>query len=146
MATGRYGLSRLLMVAACCSAIQSAQAAPASPDEQVTVVQDTPYTVRQQVIERGNMSKMEVRQTSVSRGVSYSDLDLSKDSDVSILRDRARTAAMDVCRQADQRAGSLINRPLHPSPNCVTTAKQQALADVNKIVADARSGRMVAAN
>ncbi len=146
MATGRYGISRLLLAAACYSAIQSAQAAPASPDEHVTVVQDTPYTVRQQVTERGNMSMMEIRQTSVSRGVSYSDLDLTKDSDVAILRDRARTAAIDVCRQADQRAGSLINRPLDPSPNCVTTAKQQALADVNKIVANARSGRMVAAN
>jgi UrcA family protein len=89
---------------------------------------------------------MEVRQTSVSRGVSYSDLDLSKDSDVGILRDRAREAALDVCRQADRRAGSLINRPLNPSPNCVTTAKQQALADVNRIVANARATRTVAAN
>lgn len=146
MTTGRSGVSRLLLAAACCCAVQSAQAASGSPDEQVTVVQDTPYTVRQQVTERGNMSKMEVRQTSVSKGVSYSDLDLSKDSDVAILRDRAREAALDVCRQAERRAGSLINRPLDPSPNCVTTAKQQALGDVNRIVANARSTRTVAAN
>jgi UrcA family protein len=146
MATGRVGLCRLLLVAACCGAVESTQAAPGSPDEQVTVVQDTPYTVRQEVTERGNMSKMEVRQTSVSRGVSYSDLDLSKDSDVAILKDRIRTAALDVCRQADRRAGSLINRPLWPAPDCVTSAKQQAKADVNRIVANARSARTVAAN
>jgi hypothetical protein len=47
----------------------SALADPAkSPGEQVTVQEDSPYTVRQQVIERGNASQMEVRQTSVSKG------------------------------------------------------------------------------
>lgn len=149
MTTRGSGVCRLLLVAACFCAIQSAQAAPASsPDEEVTVQQDGPYTVQRAVTKPAisRMSETEIHKTSVSTGVSYSDLDLSKDSDVAILRDRARTAAMDVCRQADRRAGSLINRPLDPSPNCVTTAKQRALADVNRIVANARSGRVVAAN
>ena len=147
MATRRTDLCRLLLAAAaCCGAIEFAQAAPGSPDEHVTVQQDAPYTVRQEVTEQGNMSKMEVRQTTVSTGVSYSDLDLSKESDIAILKDRIRTAAMDVCRQADRRAGSLINRPLYPSPDCVSSAKQQARADVNRIVANARAPRTVAAN
>jgi UrcA family protein len=147
MATGRTGLCRLLLAAAaCCSAVEFAQAAPAgAPGEQI-IVQDAPYTVRQQVTERGNMSKMEVRQTSVSTGVTYSDLDLSKDSDVAILKDRARQAARDVCRQADRRAISPFDRPLWPAPDCVSSAKQQAMADVNRIVANARVARTVAAN
>jgi UrcA family protein len=129
----------------------SAQAAPASSaEEQVTVQTDGPYTVQRQVIPpaTSRMSEMEIHKTSVSRGVTYSDLDLSKDSDVAILKDRAREAASDVCRQADRRgeAEAPASRPLMSSPSCVNTARQQAMANVNRIVADARAGRTVAAN
>jgi UrcA family protein len=146
MATGRSVASRSLVItAACCVAMTSALAAPVgSPGEQVTV-KGAPYTVRQQVIERGNMSKMELRQTSVSKGVIYSDLDLSKDSDVEILKDRARKVALDVCREADRRAESPVDRRIGVVPDCVTGAKRQAMADVNRIVADARTGRTLAA-
>ena len=151
MATGRsIACGSMLITAACCvamaSALTSALAASAgSPDEQVTVQHDGPYTVSREVIERGNMSKMELRETSVSKGVLYSDLDLSKDSDVEILKDRAREAARDVCRQADSRAESPLDRKIGVVPDCLTNAKRQAMADVNRIVEDARSGRAVAA-
>ena len=132
------------MAAVCLGAVPSF-AAP--PDEQVTV-QDTPYTIHREVIEPsiGNMSKMTLRATSVSRGVTYSDLDLSRDSDVVILKSRAKKAAWDVCRQADHRAGSPLYRPVGVEPDCVANAKQQALADVNRLVAQSRAGRTVAAN
>jgi UrcA family protein len=148
MATGRSVARQLLMItAACCVAMTSALADPVgSQGEQVTVQEDSPYTVRQQVIERGNMSKMEVRQTSASKGVTYSDLDLLKDSDVAILKDRAREAAKDVCREADRRAESPFDRRINNVPDCLTSARRQALADVNRIVADARTGRALAAN
>ena len=147
MARGRSVTRFSMMIAAaCCVAMTPALAAPAeSPDEQVTVQHDGPYTVRHEVIERGNMSKMELRETSVSKGVLYSDLDLSKDSDVEILKDRAREAARDVCRQADSRAESPLDRKIGVVPDCLTNAKRQAMADVNRIVEDARSGRAVAA-
>jgi UrcA family protein len=148
MATRRSGAYRfVLIMAACGAAMTSAQAAPAaSQDEQVTV-QDTPYTVRQEEVGRtvSNMSQMKVRQTSVSRGVTYSDLDLSKDSDVAVLKDRAKNAAWDVCRQAERRPASPLDRHIGVEPDCVTNARRQAVADVNRIVADARAGRMVAA-
>jgi UrcA family protein len=146
MVTGRSVARRSLVITtACCVAMTSALAAPAgSPGEQL-LVQDSPYTVRQDVIERGNMSKMEVRQTSVSKGVNYSDLDLSKDSDVEILKDRARKEAQDVCREADRRAESPFDRRINNVPDCLTNARRQALADVNRIVADARTGRTLAA-
>jgi UrcA family protein len=107
-------------------------------------VEDTPYTVRQQVIERGNISKMEVLETSASKAVTYSDLDLSKDADVAILKERARKAASDVCREADRHVDPLYRR-IRAEPDCVTSAKQQALANVNRIVADARADRALAA-
>jgi len=124
----------------------SAAAAAGSRDEQVTV-QETPYTVRQQDIGHtiGNMSAMEVRQTSVSKAVTYSDLDLSKDADVAILKERARKAASDVCHEADRQAESPFYRRLNAVPDCFASADQQALANVNRIVADARAGRTFAA-
>jgi len=147
MAKGRsVARCSLMIAAACCVAMTSAVADPArSPGEQVTVQEDSPYTVRQQVIERGNSSKMEVRQTSASKGVTYSDLDLSKDTDVEILKDRAREAARDVCREADRRAEFPFDRRINNVPNCFISARRQAMADVNRIVADARTGQTVAA-
>ena len=38
--------------------------------------------------------------------MAYSDLDLSRDSDVILLKARAKAAAADVCREANRRAGS----------------------------------------
>jgi UrcA family protein len=143
MAIGR-NIAALLIIAAC--GVTGAEAAPPT-DEQVTV-QDTPYTIHREVTPRtiGNMSEMEIHKTTASRDVVYSDLDLSKDSDVAVLKDRARAAATDVCRQADRQADVPFSRPLIASPNCVATAKQQAMANVNRIVAEARAGRTVAAN
>jgi UrcA family protein len=141
----RIARRSLMITAACCVAMTSALAAPVgSPSEQVTVQEDSPYTVRQQEIER-NASLMEVWQTSVSKGVTYSDLDLSKDSDVQILKDRARKAAQDVCREADRRAESPFDRRINYVPDCLASARRQALAQVNRIVADARTGQTVAA-
>jgi UrcA family protein len=136
----------LLITAACCVAMTSALADSAgSPGEQVTVEQDSPYTVRHEVIRRDNTSIMELRRTSVSKGVTYSDLNLSKDSDVEILKDRAREAARDVCREANRRPVSPFDRRINNIPDCVTIARRQALVDVNRIVADARTGQTLAA-
>jgi len=150
MTTRQIGVRRWLFIAAVCYAVITpppvlTAAAAGAEGEQMTVP-DSPYTVRQQVIEPsiGNMSKMELRQTSVSKSVTYSDLDLSKDADVAILKERARKAARDACRLADRHADSL-DRPVGVEPDCVTSARQQALANVNRIVADARAGRTLAA-
>jgi UrcA family protein len=155
MGTGRnFARHALLVGAACYVAMTSALAlalAPAlaesvgSPGEHVTVQEDSPYTIRRQIIERRNTSLMDVQQTTVSKGVTYSDLDLSKDWDVAILKDRAKKAASDVCRVADSRSDIPFSRPINLVPDCVTSARRQALADVDRIVADARTGRTFAA-
>ena len=148
MAPQQNGARKWLFIAAawCATVTPALSASSGSPGEQVTV-QDAPYTVREQVIEPsiGNMSKMELRQTSVSKNITYSDLDLSKEADVTILQDRARQAAWDVCHQAERRAEAALYRSVGVEPDCVTSARQQALADVNRIVADARAGRTSAA-
>lgn len=132
-------------LAALCLGTAPAFAAPAA-DEQV-IVQDAPYTVQQQMLDRpldSNMSMVREQKTMVARGVTYSDLDLSRDSDVVLLKERAKAAALDVCREANRRAGSPLYLPDESAPGCAVKARQQALANVNRIVADARAGRTVA--
>jgi len=131
--------------AALCFGVTPTLAAPAG-DEQITV-QDAPYTVQRQMLDRpfgGNMSIMREEKTTASKGVSYSDLDLSRDSDVVILKARAKEAALDVCREANRQAGSPLYLADERTPGCVRDAQKQALANVNRIVADARSGRTIA--
>ena len=134
-------------VAALCFGLTPAFAA-STADEQVTV-QDAPYTVQRQMLDRpfgSNMSMMREERTTASKGVSYSDLDLSRDSDVVILKERAKEAAQDVCREANRHAGSQLYLPDERAPGCVADARKQALANVNRIVADARAGRTLARN
>jgi len=129
------------------TAVQVAHAA--LPDEVITA-RDGPYTVRQETIQPlirnpRNKSEMEVRQTTVSKDVAYSDLDLSKDADVATLQERVRTAAIDVCREADRRA-EFARWPVNVGFNCVADAKLRAKMIVKQAVADARSRRGVAKN
>jgi len=133
---------------ALCFGTAPALAAPAG-DEQVTVQDAAPYTVHRQMLDRpfgSNMSMMREEKTSASKGVTYSDLDLSRDSDVILLKARAKAAAVDVCREANRRAGSPLYLADERAPGCVADAQKQALANVNRIVADARAGRTVARN
>ena len=134
-------------VAALCLGAAPALAAPAA--DEAVIVQDPPYTVHRQMLDPpfgSNMSMMREEKTTASRGVAYSDLDLSRDSDVIILRERAKMAAVDVCREANRHAGSPLYLPDERAPGCVANARKEALANVNRIVADARAGRTVARN
>jgi UrcA family protein len=124
-----------------------ALAAPA--DEQVSVQDDAPYTVQRRMLDGpfgSTSSMMREEKTSVSKGVAYSDLDLSRDPDVILLKARAKAAAVDVCREANRRAGSPLYLADERAPGCVADAQKQALANVNRIVADARSARTLARN
>ena len=141
------GLPASCAAVALCFGLTPAIAASAV-DEQVTV-QDAPYTVQRQLLDRpfgSNISMMREEKTTASKRVSYSDLDLSRDSDVVILKERAKMAAQDVCREANRRAGSPLYLADERAPGCVADARKQALANVNRIVADARAGRTVARN
>ena len=141
----------IVLLASCAVALcfGLAPAIAASTAAEEVTVQDAPYTVQRQMLDRpfgSNMSTMREEKTTASKGVAYSDLDLTRDSDVVILKARAKAAALDVCREANRHAGSPLYLADERAPGCVADARKQALANVNRIVADARSGRTVARN
>ena len=121
-----------------------AQAAP--QEEQVTV--DGPYTVQQHVTKRAMQGRMEEETISVSQKVGYSDLDMSRQSDVDKLRDRVRTAAKDSCRELERRFPSAVYIPDKTRFECVRDATSQAMAQVDTLasrsMARANSGPAVA--
>lgn len=72
-----------------------------------------------------------VRTITVSRTVSYQDLDLTKDDEVAKLESRIRTAAKDVCMQLRGRyPGSTVDNYLE----CKRNATADALMEVDLIV------------
>jgi len=118
----------------------------ASQEEQVTV--DGPYTVQTQVTKRAMQGRMEEETISVSQKVAYSDLDMSRQSDVDKLRDRVRTAAKDSCRELERRFPSAVYIPDRTRFECVRDATSQAMAQVDAVasrsVAQANTGPAVA--
>jgi UrcA family protein len=124
--------------------LTSTPAAAKAETEQVTVA--GPYTVTRQDIGRiaGTGGWEEKEKLSVSKQVSYSDLDLSKPTDVDVLKDRVKHAARDVCRELSRRFPATIYIPVD-SDNCVHDATKDGLTKVaelagqpNQAVASAR--------
>jgi len=117
MMTPRFGRGALLVCACLLSGV-AAQAAP-MPGEQVIVHS------------RG-------QGMSVSREVSYADLDLTKPEDVERLKERTNRAAVQVCRELDHRNPWSMTDLFGAHMPCVRHAQQQALAQVPGIVVPSR--------
>jgi len=85
---------------------------------------------RQQLVGRVNGEVDPVR-LSISREVSYSDLDLSRDSDFSIMRDRIADTAKDLCRELDARDNNAMTGwDLDADRECVRTATADAMSQL----------------
>ena len=91
-ALGGFGVALLILLP---GATAPAWAAPES--ERITV--DGPYTVRQEVTKRSMSGEMGEQSFSVSQRVGYSDLDLTKQTDVEKLRERVKVTAKDTCKE-----------------------------------------------
>lgn len=131
MAKKLYGLCGAFVILCC---VGSAWA----DTEQVTV--NGPYTIRQQTLTRNLSGLPEDVQTTVEIGVSYADLDFSKQADVDTMRDRLRKAARDSCRLVHRNPHILGYVPTEQA-DCVRTATLQSLAELDEIRATA--GRSV---
>jgi len=110
----------------------------AADPEEVTV--KAPYIIRQQTLTRNLSGLPEEIRTTVESGVSYADLDFSKQADVDTMRDRLRKAAQDSCRQVHRNPHILGYVPTEEAA-CVKTATLQSLAQLDEIRATA--GRSV---
>jgi UrcA family protein len=79
------------------------------------------------------------RPETLSRTVSFSDLDLATDAGADELRGRIRATARDLCRQLGETGGSGV------TPSCVDLATRNALGDARVVIAQARSPGALAA-
>lgn len=66
------------------------------PQERVTV--QGPYTIRHMVIP-DRVGRQQTDQVSITQSVSYADLNLSRETDVALLKDRVSRAARDNCNK-----------------------------------------------
>ena len=105
-------------------------AALAQEKQEITV---TAPRVVHQTIGRSSTTGAPIEQTSISRPVSYSDLDLSKPSGATILRKRVEDISKSLCQELDQLY------PLEPKdPGCVPRAVNGATDQIDRAIAAAK--------
>jgi UrcA family protein len=104
-----------------------------SQSESVTVT--APYIVQKTEVQKPMGKRPALTVVSISRPVSYVDLDLSKAADAQKLRDRVKTAAADVCTELDKRFPKSQYMPEPASQDCVGAATSESLLVVNRLIA-----------
>lgn len=118
---------------------QSTAAAPAESamHEEVTVY--APYVVRRKVINpmMSKTSSTGLELVSVSRSVSFRDLDLSRPADVTTLENRVHQAAADACTEIDKRFPKTKFTPVPENQDCVGNAVSEAMITVKQLEAAA---------
>lgn len=75
---------------------------------------------------------------SVNRSVGFSDLDLSKASDVAVFRKRIHDAATEACRVLDQRYPKAVYIPVSPNQDCAANAVGNAMKIADQVIAAAK--------
>jgi UrcA family protein len=112
--------------------------ANSSAHEAVTVM--APYTLRETVATpRLTDDGLPVEVISVSRPVSYADLDLARTADAIRFRHRVRMAAKDVCAELNRRFPPQAFMPTPNSQNCVGVTTRRALLAANRAIDAAAS-------
>jgi UrcA family protein len=97
-------------------------------DETIIVRPDYDQIEKHQVL--GNVNgELNPTEFSISRPVSFSDLDLSRDADYMELRDRVRETARDLCAELDARVPDLRG-DRDADRECIRSATRNAMADV----------------
>ena len=134
-------LSGAMVLAVAPSKAQPVQSTPSAPTEsmheEVTVY--APYVVRRKVINpmMSKTSSTGLELVSVSRSVSFRDLDLSKPSDVTTLENRVHRAAADACTEIDKRFPTTKYTPVPENQDCVGNAVSEAMITVKQLEAAA---------
>ena len=94
-----------------------------------------PYTVHERVASRWLSDDMlPLTVISVSRPVSYADLDLARTADAMRLRHRVRVAAKQVCAELTRRFPPEAFMPTPNAQNCVGTTTRRALLAANRAI------------
>jgi UrcA family protein len=108
-----------------------------APYETVTVY--APYVVKRQIV-NSMMSKKSatgLEMVSVTRRVSFSDLDLADAGQAKQLESRVDIAAHDACREIEKKFPKSQYRPVPEDQNCAGNAKSAAMIAVRALEAAA---------
>ena len=108
-----------------------AQAGSPAPEASEQVMITSPYVIKREAVTAARAQGVRNPElVSLSRPVSYSDLDMSKSSDVAALQQRARNTARDVCQDLTRLypRGQFIY-----ANDCVQKATDDAMATIKQI-------------
>jgi UrcA family protein len=111
--------------------------AQAGPEASEQVIIRSPYVVRREPAPRSTaptgFSNPEL--ISLSRTVSYADLDLSKPSGVAELQTRVRNTAIQVCQELNAKYPRTGGQYIYASTDCVRKATDDGMGVVRQITA-----------
>ena len=96
-----------------------------------------PHAVRQSAGSSSGGGRLPVDIVSLSRHVSYADLDLSTAAGVQALKDRVAATAKEACAQLDQLYPPVVNPALTTTTGCVQSTTDNAMAQVDLVMAAA---------
>ena len=104
---------------------------PSEPSEDVTVF--APYVIKK---ENGPRNAQII---TVSRKVNYHDLDLAKPADVSVLEQRVKQSAEDVCKELDRQYASGDWTRIKEERFCARDVYATGLAEIKMLAAAAQA-------
>lgn len=100
--------------------------------QEITIV--APYLVHKQVVGRSTIGAP-IEVLSISRRVSYADLDLTKASDAATLKKRISDTAKDACEYLFSTDHGTTLPPVTSSRACAKTATAEAMMLANDVIA-----------
>jgi UrcA family protein len=100
------------------------------PTEEITVY--APYLVHK--VQSGSVRSPALSVT-LSKSVSYHDLDLATETDAKELKQRVHDAAASVCTELDRRYPKSVYAPISPTRNCARDAETEGLVRAEAIIA-----------
>lgn len=109
--------------------------AQSQPSEKVTVF--APYVIKK--VQTGRR-RTPVTTVSVTRSVTYQDIDLTTEMGKIMLAGRVRQAAQDVCNELGRRFRGSIYLSLAEDRDCAKDAENEAMVQVDAVVAASRAG------
>lgn len=97
-----------------------------------TIVVTAPRVVHQTIVTGRSPTGATIEETTISRNVTFDDLDLSKAHDADALRTRVRDTARDLCAELDKLF------PFEPKDtNCVKKSADRAMIQADQLIAEA---------
>ena len=114
----------------------TAQQGPSSPAAGEQVIITSPYVVRKEAVPSNRAPGLRNPElVSISRAVTYADLDLSKPSGVAELQTRVRNTARDVCGELSRLYPRTSGQYVYGGTDCVRKATDDGMEAIKQVSA-----------